>query len=229
MEKVITYTNSDGDELNGVLTKGDTSKCVIFTHGFLSDKDENTLYSSLAETLARHDISSFRFDFRGCGESEDVPLSFAGMKDDLSASVSLIQTVGYDEIYLLGHSLGAAPIIASDIHTEHVILLTPFYKADKPRDDDLITITNRFNVEHRLPRSFAEKLGSVNLENRLEKISKKTTAFLANSDEIMPSNYYEHILKSKKKFNNVVLLDTNHFFTTNRKPLFDHILSLIKD
>ena len=93
-------------------------------------------------------------------------------------------------------------------------------------DDDLITITNRFNVEHRLPRSFAEKLGSVNLENRLEKISKKTTAFLANSDEIMPSNYYEHILKSKKKFNNVVLLDTNHFFTTNRKPLFDHILSL---
>ena len=160
------------------------------------------------------------------------------MKDDLSASVSLIQTVGYDEIYLLGHSLGAAPIIASDIHTEHVILLTPFYKADKPRanllldefgDDDLITITNRFNVEHRLPRSFAEKLGSVNLENRLEKISKKTTAFLANSDEIMPSNYYEHILKSKKKFNNVVLLDTNHFFTTNRKPLFDHILSLIKD
>ena len=47
MEKVITYTNSDGDELNGVLTKGDTSKCVIFTHGFLSDKDENTSGSIL--------------------------------------------------------------------------------------------------------------------------------------------------------------------------------------
>ena len=49
MEKVITYPNSNEDELNGVLSRGESDICVVLCHGFMGDKDENTLFSSLAE------------------------------------------------------------------------------------------------------------------------------------------------------------------------------------
>lgn len=239
MEKRITYSNDDGDALVGIHTKGDADKCVILSHGFLSDKDENTLFSSLAETLGKNDISSFRFDYTGHGESASLPLSLDQMQSDFNASTQFMSSLGYEELYFVAHSLGAVPVLRSDLVSQHCFLLAPYYKADERRvnlildefeeDDDEITMTNRFDVDHSLPRSFLDEMKQVDLLSDLKSKSSKINLYLSNSDEIMPNHYYKLILESKTDFNNIVLLDTNHFFSTNRKPIFEDIISLIYD
>jgi esterase/lipase len=239
MEKQITYSNNRGDALVGIHAKGDADVCVILSHGFLTDKDENTLYSSLAETLGKNDISSFRFDYTGHGESESLPLSLERMQSDFDASTQFMRSLGYDKLYFVGHSLGAVPLLRSDLESQHCFLLAPYYKPDHRRvnmildefngDEDEITMTNRFDVDHTLSRSFLDEMNHVDLLSKLKSKSSKTTIYLSNNDEIMPDDYYKPILDSKKDFNNIVLLDTNHFFSKNRKPVFEDIISLIKN
>ena len=239
MEKRLTYTNKHGEKLVGIHAKGEADICVILSHGFLSDKDENTLFSSLAETLGKHDISSFRFDYTGHGESEDVPLSLDRMQDDFDASARFMQNLGYDQVYFVGHSLGGVPVLRSDVASKHSFLLAPYYKPDTRRvnmileefnsDEDKIVMANRFDVDHTLSRSFLDEMKGVDLLSTLQENSGNITIYLSNSDEIMPDNYYEDIIDSKKEFNNILLLDTNHFFSKNRKPVFDSIISIIED
>ena len=239
MEKRINYTNGVGDALVGIHTRGEADVCVILSHGFLSDKDENTLFSSLSEALGKNDISSFRFDYTGHGESASLPLSLERMQEDFDASSRFINRLGYEKVYVVGHSLGAVPVLRSDIDSSHYFLLAPYYKADHRRvnlileefdeGDNEITMTNRFDKEHTLPRSFLDEMKEVDLLSDLKSKSSKINLYFSNSDKIMPKNYYKPILSSKNIFNDVILLDTNHFFSKNRKPVFEDIISLIED
>jgi len=64
---------SDGLKLRAVLRTPDAASwpLVILCHGFLSHKDSSK-YRQLAQAFARESISTVRFDFRGCGESEGL-------------------------------------------------------------------------------------------------------------------------------------------------------------
>ena len=75
MEKKITFQNSRGTKLVGVLHLPDkkTSSAVIISHGFAANKDRTRLIK-LAETLSKNGFAVLRFDFSGCGESEDSRL-----------------------------------------------------------------------------------------------------------------------------------------------------------
>lgn len=203
-------------------------------HGFMGDKDENTLFSSLSETLEKHSIGSFRFDFAGCGESDDTPLSLSGMEDDLLSSMSFLETAGFDHIVGLGHSLGCVPLIRSHERFDDLLLLSPYYKEDRRRiklieaeldKNDTNVMKNRFGEPHTLTESFLEEMRSVDLAENIP--LDKTTLFLAKHDEIMPDKYYDILLK--KDFNNIFKLETNHFYTEGRKKLFTNIISMIKD
>jgi len=237
MEKIIQYT-SQGRSLKGILTKGSSDVCVIFCHGFMGDKDENTLFSTLANTLSSHDIGSFRFDFSGCGESESGPLSLQNMREDLSSTISFLDTLQFDKLFLLGHSLGCAPIISSTFDAHHYFLLSPYFKPDKRRiqllreeldGNDQIRMKNRFGVEHILTQSFLDEMSQVHLKQELEEKSGKTTVFLGNSDDIMPDSYYKDIKNMKKQFSNFSLLDTDHFYSKNQKQLYKDIVSIIEE
>lgn len=237
MEKKLKYKNEHGDRLVGILTKGESDTCVVLCHGFMSDKDENTLFSSLAESFAAEEIGSFRFDFTGCGESEERPLSVSRMRDDLEASLNFIERIGFDTVVLLGHSLGCVPVIQHSLKAEK-ILLSPYYKPDNRRVDLLqeeigdshsIQMKNRFGVEHTLNQDFLDEMRSVNLTSTLKKESQRITVYLAENDDIMPEDYYEEINNLKDKMNDIVLLNTNHFYTTNRKKLYKSILLLVQD
>ena len=237
MEKVIKYTSS-GRQLTGILRSGFSNTCVIFCHGFMGDKDENTLFSSLAETLSNHDIGSFRFDFTGCGESEKEALGIQKMDEDLQATRSFLNKIGFKRVFLLGHSLGCVPILRSEDPSSHNILLSPYFKPDNRRialleeevgDNESIEMKNRFDVKHTISQSFLEEMKAVDLHNELSEKSSNTTVFLGNSDEIMPEDYYEDILDMKTELSDVVSLDTGHFYNTNRKPLYDSVVSMIEE
>ncbi len=118
MEQKVYFTNSDGVKLCGVLNNpsGNTKRpIIILAHGFSTHKNSDT-YTTISERLAKHKISSFRFDFYGHGESsgnfEDITISEA--VDDVLQAIKYIKKLGYDRIGLIGSSFGGiASIIAA--------------------------------------------------------------------------------------------------------------------
>jgi hypothetical protein len=85
---------------------------VIFCHGFTGNHIEaRRLYSRLVRRLVGFGIGCFRFDHRGCGESEGDFIDFTptGMLEDLDAALKVFLEPGcFDpaRLAVVGYSLG---------------------------------------------------------------------------------------------------------------------------
>jgi len=134
-EDKITFTSPAG-KLAGVLHHplGSCRGCIITSHGLFSSKDSDK-FLSLGNYFAQKGFFVFRFDFRGCGESEGFmeDTTISGRKEDLTAALSFIQktiplhahTVG-----LLGSSMGGyiSLLVAPDCAVVKAVVTwaTPF-------------------------------------------------------------------------------------------------------
>lgn len=229
MSEKIKYENDLGRELVGIYTGREHEKVVILCHGLFSDKDSNTLFSTIAKSLDKKDIGTFRFDFSGCGESNNAPLSMYQMRKDLAKTVEIINGNDDKDVFILGHSLGGQ-IALSQNHK--LILLAPYLNKDPERISYLkkkldgknsATVENKFGKSFKITPSFVEEMSAITLKESLSKINNETTFFEAKKDKLIPKNIYQEIKISENKFINVIPLKTNHFFTTKRKKLFKEI------
>jgi len=113
----ITFT-SDGFLLKGVLhlPETDLPPVVIGSHGLLSNS-YSPKQISLARECNAHGIAYFRFDHRGCGQSDGVfneITSLNGRSNDLISAVNTIQMrkdIG-KKIGLFGSSMGGTVCIS---------------------------------------------------------------------------------------------------------------------
>lgn len=119
MEKKINFKNSKGDMLVGIVnnpSQGKNRPIIVLAHGLRSSKESGT-YTTLSEKLAEKNISSFRFDFYGHGESEGKfeNVTFTEAIDDLEKAIEYLKTLGYTKIGVMGSSFGglASLIVAS--------------------------------------------------------------------------------------------------------------------
>jgi alpha-beta hydrolase superfamily lysophospholipase len=100
----------DNENIVGVLhwPKTQTTSCIITAHGLLSNKD-SVKYLTLAKGLQERGIATFRFDFRGCGESGGR-LEYSHItnrENDLKAVTEhMTQKMGFQNIGLFGSSMG---------------------------------------------------------------------------------------------------------------------------
>jgi pimeloyl-ACP methyl ester carboxylesterase len=122
------------EKLIGIFEKGNNSPdaCVITCHGLLASKD-GPKYILLATELQKIGISSFRFDFRGCGESEGrlSNSNITNRKRDLEAVIAYVtRKLGYKKIGLFGSSMGgfiSFLLAASEPRVKALVsLATPF-------------------------------------------------------------------------------------------------------
>jgi len=127
MEKKIYFNNSKGNKLCGIINNPSGSKVnpiIILAHGFSTHKNSST-YTVLAEKLAKHDISTLRFDFYGHGESEgkfeDITVSEA--IDDILQAIKYLKSLGYKKIGLMGSSFGGISSIMAVSKTKDSFLL----------------------------------------------------------------------------------------------------------
>ena len=234
MTREVVYKNDEGGKLVGIYRGEEHEKCVILCHGLFSDKDSNTLFSTMARSLDHKNVGSFRFDFSGCGESNESPLSIKTMRKDLAKTVQIINVNNDKEVFVLGHSLGGQVALAQKEHEK--ILLAPYLHKDKERITYLKKelgnnaekrVENKFGKSFRITRSFIQEMSAITLKESLRQINNKTTIIKAKKDKIISDRIYKRILTSKKGFINVKEINTNHFFTTSRKKLFKEISSLI--
>lgn len=121
-EKIVVGSESDYP-LNGLLTLPDDASgpipAVVMVHGSgPSNMDERvkklTPFKDLAEGLARHGIASVRYDKRTFAYARKMAKSCPTVKeetiDDALRAIDLLKRdprVNRDEVFILGHSMGA--------------------------------------------------------------------------------------------------------------------------
>jgi pimeloyl-ACP methyl ester carboxylesterase len=109
-EEKISFTNSRGDTLSGVLhhPKHNPARgAVILCHGMESDKNSEKLVF-LGRELARRGILALRFDFAYVGESTGkfADLTYTGELADLQAAYALVASRHQGKTAIFGSSMG---------------------------------------------------------------------------------------------------------------------------
>lgn len=130
MEKAVSFKNSKGQRLLGILHIPETSgkhPAVICCHGFAGDKiGKYRLRVRLARSLCEKGFVVFRFDFSGHGDSEGEldDISVVQELDDLECAIKFLKkqpAVDTKRIGAVGHSLGGEIVIleAAKNHFDH--------------------------------------------------------------------------------------------------------------
>lgn len=127
MQEKISFENSKGDRLVGVLSNPTNDKdkpIMIMCHGFSASKESST-YLKLEVALNEKGIATFRFDFYGHGESdgkfEDITITEA--VDDALSAIEYIQSLGYSRIGLFGSSFGGMASIMAASKSKDIFVL----------------------------------------------------------------------------------------------------------
>jgi pimeloyl-ACP methyl ester carboxylesterase len=102
----VAFRNARDLRLVGLLHRADPDRIVVMAHGFCNDKSSQGRFERIADALQREGISVLRFDFAGCGESDDDTIAIGKEVDDLRAALQFVRAAGYRRIALFGNSLG---------------------------------------------------------------------------------------------------------------------------
>jgi len=200
-EERISFTNSRGDTLSGVLhhpAQGTSRGAVILCHGMESNKDSDKLVL-LSRALAQRGVMVLRFDFRYVGESsgkfEDI--TYSGEVEDLKAAHALVQSRNPGKTAILGSSMGgtvallfaaqqaslaALVTVAAPIHPERFPsrVLTPA-QAEQWRTQGF----THYNGQ-RINLSLLDDLDSLDVPEAVKKITCPVLILHGDADEVVP-------------------------------------------
>lgn len=117
IEEKFYYESTDNVKLCGLLSiMNDTKKILVLCHGLNGDKTERNSFNKFTEKLQKQKINSFRFDFRGHGESSgnDYEMTPTKEVEDLEETIKMLNSRGFNEIIVLGASFGGSIISLMD-------------------------------------------------------------------------------------------------------------------
>lgn len=133
MEKV-TFQNPEGLNLVGNLhiPEVDTKSLILMIHGFTSNKDRPRFVKA-AEVFSKNCFAALRFDCSGCGESDDSEITIERQLSDVKAALDFVKNKGYENIGLLGESLGGLySLMAYCPNIKTMVLWAPVTISKKP-------------------------------------------------------------------------------------------------
>jgi len=116
------------------IAEGEKVPVVVLSHGYGASRDEFGDFNMLSDIFNNIGIAAFRFDFRGCGNSDYPPgrmLCDNEWKTDLKNAVSFVCNYpGIDpgKVCLIGESMGASVSLmaaAEDLRVKCIIALSP--------------------------------------------------------------------------------------------------------
>lgn len=125
MQKVIKIRTEDGCVISGTLNRPNelTNRLVIFSHGLFGRQNDHIFFNA-SKFFEGQNFATFRFDFYGstteARKFEETAISVYAQ--DLDRIVRRFSSA-YPEIHLVGHSLGAIPVLLSDLASVSSIVL----------------------------------------------------------------------------------------------------------
>lgn len=115
------FTTRDGVTLNGQID-GAGKTALIFSNGRGVTMN---LWESVAQAMADRGYMSFRYDYRGLGQSQgnDIPHQ---RENDLRAAIAEAQARGASKIVLIGSSFGGllSGSVATEAHVAAIVLVS---------------------------------------------------------------------------------------------------------
>ncbi len=108
MEERYSF-QSENYQLEGLLDKRSMDNGVVITHPhpLYGGDMHNFIVDLIARTYQKKDFTTFRFNFRGTGESQGSYDDGAGEQEDVHAAISALKQMGIKNIDLAGYSFGA--------------------------------------------------------------------------------------------------------------------------
>ena len=127
MEKKVYFEDSRGIDLCGILSDPTSDKSkplIILCHGFGTSKNGHT-YLRLQTFFNQSDLSTFRFDFFGHGESggDLGKVTVSEAVDDILNALAFVQGQGYERIGVVGSSFGGLSSMVAVSKSDDVLVL----------------------------------------------------------------------------------------------------------
>ena len=184
MIKKISFKNNE-IELVGILSiPKKTNSVVILCHGYGSNKDTDK-YKLIEKEFSEKGISTFRFDFHGCGESKgkfDFNIQDALLNNvtDLQAAMDFMEKDHrINRIGLIGSSLGGSTslLLSGDERVKAIVsLAAPYFdimkKVTKP------VLIYHGTMDDVVTRDHAEKIGKISPKAEIRIIEGADHSFI---------------------------------------------------
>ncbi len=244
MKEKITFQNSKGDKLVGILSDSGSKTILIMCHGFSSSKESRT-YVNLEKILNKENIATFRFDFYGHGESdgkfEDITISEA--VDDILNAIALMKKKGFQKIGLEGTSFGGIAAILAASKSKNLFVLalkSPLSDVkDKMAEDVMDNDMKKWkktgfsmykSSKHgslRLNYSYIEDGFKQDAYKAAKKITVPTLIVHGDKDDCVPFSQSEKLAKSISNSKLVVISGAGHDY--KKKKDYERSLKEIVD
>ncbi|MBI4895820.1 MAG: alpha/beta fold hydrolase [Candidatus Aenigmarchaeota archaeon] len=247
MEQKIWFTDSGGNKLCSFLsnpTKSLEKPVFIICHGLSSNKN-SPIYSELTDILKKHNISTFKFDFYGHGESQgnfdDITVSKA--VDSILQAIKLLKELGYKKIGLIGTSFGGISSIIAASKTKSLFLLVLRSPVSNYKVKTLTDLSNEemqewktsgyrvyTNVQGkrlRLNYSFYEDLKNNDGYKAAKKIKIPTLIVHGDRDDVVPIEQSNKLSKIITKAKLIRIIGADHFYSDKKN--FNEMLKVISD
>ena len=244
MERKIYYESTDNIKLCGLLnTVNNDKKIVILCHGFYSNK-YSTGFNKLVKKLQSLNINSFRFDFRGLGESSGQFVETTPLKElaDLESTIEYVISLGYQDIVLLGTSFGGSivsqleykkyPSIKALVLWYSVLDYQEFAKTNEELSKEKKEIadkqgyyekTNSKGTIFKIGKDFYNEVCSLVPYKNIINLDLPILFVHGLKDTIVPYESSVKISKMCKRPQLELIKNGNHSFTNNKKAMNEAI------
>ena len=120
----VHFENAKGLTLVGDYFPSATAPIIIMSQGFTSNRSSRGRFDQFAAAFHKHGYAVLKFDFSGCGDSDDDALTLANQVNDLKAGVSFAASLGHKKIAFYGHSLGSLVCLSTYTPEIETMILT---------------------------------------------------------------------------------------------------------
>ncbi len=249
MESAVSFTNSRGQKLAGMLHIPESAKnsqkspAVILCHGFSGDKTgKYRLRVRIARELCKNGFVVLRFDFSGHGDSEGEmdDVSITPELDDLECAINFLKSqpeADIEKIGIVGHSFGGEIVIleaAKNNELKAVVLLAPVVdpKLNKLMDDrfeENLALARKQGyaerVSHKIKKQYYEEMKKFKPLAEAKKISAPLLVLHGTADDKVAIPGSVELVKNVSGPKKLVIIETaDHDFVG-----YDNTMRIIKE
>ncbi|HEU4963834.1 MAG TPA: alpha/beta fold hydrolase [Bacilli bacterium] len=248
MEAVV-FQNPEGLNLVGVMHHGNGEgprPCLIVCHGFAGTKiGGSRRFVEFARYAVEHNLSVFRFDFAGSGDSEGnlVDLTLDKELGDLEAAVSAVKRlegVDPERIGVVGHCMGAVTAIRGTARDKRVyksVAWAPFAELEGTMErligEDAVFLLKEgeeadFLYNEQLFRcgpTILEESKRINMRDEMAQIEQPLLIIHGTEDATVPLAEVENLMQAADLSSGnkrlAVIEGAHHSFPYHQEELFD--------
>ncbi len=232
--KEVRYND---DILRGYLDKSGSDICIIITHGIGGNKlGHKFIFKQFADMCVDNDISVYRFDFLGTGESggDFKNTRHSDQVNQVSEFINLAKKEGYKKIYLASTTIGCYSVWHSGYQNKDIrgfINWNPIMNYDRYEQGHLKHAKD--NLEMDLKGLYLNDSYILDLKTLKRQVPKQNVPVLILQGDLDHEYDFDDYIKVSKDNNFLVSIihGGDHLFNSNsaREDLFKKSINFILD